>query len=124
MNLTYVILLAVKISESCILSIQFYAGQSFVLSILYLSTPPSPPKKNDLPLAVKDAEITLYADDTSLYKAFKNIKELNETLVPAFSNICDWLKCNKLSLNAIKSEFMIISTSQKIRILNRKLHHL
>ena len=70
---------------------------------------------NDLPLAVKDAEITLYADDTSLYKAFKNIKDLNETLVPAFSNICDWLKCNKLSLNAIKSEFMIIGTTQKIK---------
>ena len=50
----------------------------------------------DLPLAVKDAKITLYADDTSLCKAFKNIKDLNETLVPAFSNICDWLKCNKL----------------------------
>ena len=70
---------------------------------------------NDLPLAVKDAEITLYADDTSLYKAFKNIKDLNETLFPAFSNICDWLKCNKLSLNAIKSEFMIIGTAQKIK---------
>ena len=50
----------------------------------------------DLPLAVKGAEITLYADDTSLYKAFKNMKDLNETLVPAFSNICDWLKRNKL----------------------------
>ena len=70
---------------------------------------------NYLPLAVKDAEITLYIDDTSLYKAFKNVKELNETLVPAFSNIFDWLKCNKLSLNAIKSEFMIIGTSQKIK---------
>ena len=70
---------------------------------------------NDLPLAVKDAEITLYADDTSLYKAFKNIKDLNETLVPAFSNICDWLKCNKLSLNTIKSEFMIIGTTQQIK---------
>ena len=59
---------------------------------------------NDLPLAFKDAEILF----TSLYKAFKNIKELNEALVPAFSNICDWRKCNKLSLNAIKSELMII----------------
>ena len=70
---------------------------------------------NDLPLAVKDAEITLYADDTSLYKGFRNVKDLNETLVPVFSNICDWLKCNKLSLNAIKSEFMIIGTTQKIK---------
>ena len=42
---------------------------------------------NDLPLVVKDAEITLYAEDTSLYKAFKNIKELDETQIPAFSNI-------------------------------------
>ena len=71
---------------------------------------------DDLPSAVKDAEITLYDDDTSLHKAFKNIKELNETLVPAFSNICDWLKCSKLSLNAINSEFMIIGTSQKNQI--------
>ena len=70
---------------------------------------------NDLLLAVKDAEITPYADDTSLYKAFKNIKELNGTLVPDCSNICDWLKCNKLSLNAIRSEFMIIGTSQRIK---------
>ena len=70
---------------------------------------------NDLPLAVKDVEVNLYADDTSSYKAFKNIKELNETLVPASSNICDWLKCNKLSLNAVKSEFMITGTSQKIK---------
>ena len=47
-----------------------------LLSIIYL---------NDLPLAVKDAEVTLYADDTSLYKVFKSIKDLNETLVPTFS---------------------------------------
>ena len=81
---------------------------------------------NDLPLAVKDAEITFYADDTSLCKVFKNIQELNETLVPAFSNICDWLKCNKLSLNVIKSKFMIYVPPKKsnIRILNQKLHHL
>ena len=32
-----------------------------------------------------------------------------------FPNICDWLKCNKLSLDAIKSEFMIIGTVQKIK---------
>ena len=28
---------------------------------------------------------------------------------------CDWLKCNNLSLNAVKSEFMIIGTTQKIK---------
>ena len=28
---------------------------------------------NDLPLAVGNAEITMYADDTNMYKALKNI---------------------------------------------------
>ena len=43
-----------------------------------------------------------------------------------FLTFCDWLKCNKLSLNAIKSEFMIIGTDQKIKYqdLEPKTHHL
>ena len=31
---------------------------------------------NDLPLSVKDAEITMYADDTSLLKAYTTINQL------------------------------------------------
>ena len=70
---------------------------------------------NDLPLAVKEAEITMYADDTSLSKGFKTINiELKEQLIPAFSKVCEWLKCNKLSLNALKTELMIMGTSQKL----------
>ena len=47
------------------------------------------------------------------YKRLLKYKELNETPVPAFSNIFNWLKCNKLSPDSIKSEFMIIGISQK-----------
>ena len=42
---------------------------------------------NDLPLAVKEAEIT-YADDTSLSKGFKTTNELKKQLIPAFSKVC------------------------------------
>ena len=73
---------------------------------------------NDLPLAVKEAEITMYADDTSLSKSFKTTNELKEQLIPAFSKVCEWLKCNKLSLNALKTEFMMMGTSQKLSSLN------
>ena len=73
---------------------------------------------NDLPLAVKEAEITMYADDTSLSKSFKITNELKEQLIPAFSKVCEWLKCNKLSLNALKTEFMMMGTSQKLSSLN------
>ena len=53
---------------------------------------------NDLPLAVADnAEITMYADDTSMYRAFNNINSLTDELIPASGKICEWLKSNKLA---------------------------
>ena len=73
---------------------------------------------NDLPLAVKEADITMYADDTSLSKGFKTTDELKEQLIPAFCNVCEWLKYNRLSLNALKTEFMMMGTSQKLRNLD------
>ena len=73
---------------------------------------------NDLPLAVKEADITMYADDTSLSKGFKSTDELKEQLIPAFCKVCEWLKCNRLSLNALKTEFMIMGTSQKLSNLD------
>ena len=72
---------------------------------------------NDLPLAVKEANITMY-DDTSLSKGFKTTNGLKEQLVPAFCKVCEWLKCNKLSLNALKTEFMMMGTSQKLSNLD------
>ena len=73
---------------------------------------------NDLPLAVKEADITTYADDTSVSKGFKTTDELKEQLIPAFFKVCEWLKCNRLSLNVLKTEFMIMGTSQKLSNLD------
>ena len=73
---------------------------------------------NDLPLTVKEADTTMYADDTSLSKGFKTTDELKEQLIPAFCKVCEWLKCNRLSLNALKTEFMIMGTSQKLNNLD------
>ena len=69
---------------------------------------------NDLPNAVENVEITMFADDTSLSKAFQNTDELCMQLIPAFVNICKWLMANKLSLNTVKTEFMVIGTSQRV----------
>ena len=66
---------------------------------------------NDLPNAVENVEITMFADDTSLSKAFQNTDELCMELIPPFANICKWLMANKLSLNTVKTEFMVIGTS-------------
>ena len=69
---------------------------------------------NDLPLFTKDTKITMYADDTSLLKAFTTINQLQEELILAFAKVCEWLKNNKLSINSVKTKFMILGTSQKL----------
>ena len=61
---------------------------------------------NDLPAYVQDSNITMYADDTSLDKAIRSSQQVKE--IPAFSKFCKWLEMNKLSLNTVKTEFMII----------------
>ena len=73
---------------------------------------------NDLPLAVDNDEITMYADDSSMYRAFNNINSLIDELIPAFGKICEWLKTNKLALNSLKTEFMIIGTLHRLSNLD------
>ena len=74
---------------------------------------------NDLPLAVADnAEITMYANDTSMYRAFNNINSLADELILAFGKIFEWLKSRKLALNSLKTEFMIIGTLHKLNNLD------
>ena len=70
---------------------------------------------NDLPVFVQEANITMYADDTSLDKAFRTSHKLQEEMIPAFSKVCKWLRNNKLSLNTVKTEFMVIGTLQPRR---------
>ena len=69
---------------------------------------------NDLPAYVQDANITMYADDTSLDKAIRTSQQLKKELIPAFSKVCKWLEMNKISPNTVKTEFMIIGTPQRL----------
>ena len=56
----------------------------------------------------------MYADDTYLSSKISNALEINSELLPDFLKVCDWLKANKLSLNNVKTEYIIIETSQKL----------
>ena len=73
---------------------------------------------NDLPAFVQEANITLYADNTSLDKAFRISQELQEEMIPAFSEVCKWLRNNKLGLNTVKTEFMVMGTLQRLNQLD------
>ena len=72
----------------------------------------------DLPLAVDNLCITIYADDVSMYRKFNNINSLTDELIPAFGKICKWLKSNKIALNSLKTEFMVIGTSHRLNNLD------
>ena len=51
----------------------------------------------------------MYADDTNVTFAASELKSINL-----------WLRANKLSLNVAKTEFMVISSRQKLQSLNDK----
>ena len=46
------------------------------------------------------------------------VSDISDQLIPEFTNILNWLKENRLSLNSIKTEFMLIGSVQKIQPLN------
>ena len=69
---------------------------------------------NDFPSVAFNSKIAMYADDTALSSRLSKPSELHEKLVPDFMRISEWLKANKLSLNIIKSEYMIIGTTQNL----------
>ena len=56
----------------------------------------------------------MYADDADLSSRIKNRSDITSKLIPEFLKICEWLRSNKLSLNALKTEFMIIGSHQRV----------
>ena len=78
---------------------------------------------NDLPSAAKDVNITMFADDTSLNQEIKIASDIKDDLIAAFAKVCEWLRHNNLSLNAIKTEFMIIGSHQRVWRLDSTLQN-
>ena len=72
---------------------------------------------NDLPQAVQDSTLSMYADDTSLCYQSHNLTQLNEAINSDLRKLDTWLQGNKLSLNVAKTHSMLISTKQKQNIL-------
>ena len=63
----------------------------------------------------------MYADDTSISYCSKNIDELNETLNSDLDSLKQWLEGNKLSLNVIKTQAMVIGSRHNMKKISDKL---
>ena len=70
---------------------------------------------NDLPFALKRAKATMYADDTAISFSSDNIEEIDAVVNAELACPEKWLQGNKLSLNVVKTQAMIIGSSQKLR---------
>lgn len=55
----------------------------------------------------------LFADDSNILNADKNLKTLEVIVNAKLRNFCDWLTSNKLSLNTKKSNFVLFHPYQK-----------
>ncbi len=69
---------------------------------------------NDLPLHVKQCKITLYADDTLLLFAHKDLNVIKQVLESDLANATFWLKENKLHLNVSKTKWTLFSTQKRL----------
>ena len=73
---------------------------------------------NDLPNCLNVGTPRMYADDTNVTFSAATIPDLESQINSDLKYTDRWLKANKLSFNVAKTEFMVISSRQKLQSLN------
>ena len=68
---------------------------------------------NDLPHAIQNSSVSMYADDMSLCYQTSDINNLNKAINNDIMQLDTWLNGSKLSLNIAKMNCMLIATKQK-----------
>ena len=71
---------------------------------------------NDIHTCSKLLSIRLFADDTNVFYSDKNLNNLEQIINEELIKLTDWLRANKLSLNISKSKYMLISSSNKLKV--------
>ena len=64
---------------------------------------------NDIYKSDPTAAFHLFADDTALFCANKNINQLKNNIKTSLDNIANWLKANKLTLKGLSTKNFQIS---------------
>ena len=69
---------------------------------------------NDLPFSLQKSNVSMYADDTAISLSSKNIDELQNDLNLDLLRLQDWLNANKLSLNVVKTQSLVLGSAPNI----------
>jgi hypothetical protein len=79
---------------------------------------------NDISFTSKLLSFILFADDTTVYLSDKNVDVLYDTMNTELQEVSNWFKCNKLSLNASKTNLMLLGSTYKTKNtkIKRSIH--
>ena len=86
--------------------------QGFILGLLFFLI-----YINELPECSNHTTPRLFADDTNLLVAGDSIQEIESNMNSDLAHVNQWLLANKLSLNVVKSEFILIGTAKELSSL-------
>ena len=64
----------------------------------------------------------MYADDTTVTYSADDIETLCDDLNEELTNISEWTRSNKLSLNARKSEFLIVGHRRQLNRIEKPVN--
>ena len=76
---------------------------------------------NDLPNCLSLSIPRMYADDTHITYAGSDLHVIQYSLSHDLEKLSKWLVCNRLTLNATKTEFMVIGSRQRLSTLSDTL---
>ena len=80
---------------------------------------------NNKPNAVHYSQTGMYTDNTGLYTTGLSISEIETSLNKDLSRLSLWLNANKLSINAVKSKFMLIASPCSVsKLANHEKPHI
>ena len=68
---------------------------------------------NDLPSCIQHSKVILFADDTTIYSSSQDLKNLHNNVNLDLVHLVDWFRANKLSLNASKSDYILIKHNRQ-----------
>ena len=77
---------------------------------------------NDLPNCLNHAIPRMFADDTSISYSANTTGELQNVINSELKKLNSWLITNRLSLNIVKTEFMVIGSQQKLRSIDSEIN--
>ena len=76
---------------------------------------------NDLHNAIRHSVVHHFADDTNLLYVSENLKTIQNKINQDLKSLCTWLRANKISLNASKTELIIFRDPRKKMKMDLKI---